>query len=206
MTVVSPKGIYEIIEHEGIVRKKYKDSKGLWTIGIGHLITTADGTKYDNVELTLDQVFALFDKDLDKYEARTNEAFKVPVKQHEFDAGVSFDFNTGAIHRATWVKTFNEGNRDLAIRQIMNWSRPPEIIDRRRKEQALFANGTYTSDQKFIEYPVKDNGYPDYSKGKLVNYTYNRVNNPPPISLPISNKPDPNWGFWRKLIWNILGV
>ncbi|MEP2947392.1 MAG: hypothetical protein ABJN11_14115 [Lentilitoribacter sp.] len=32
----SERGLAEIASHEGIVMSKYKDSVGVWTIGIGH--------------------------------------------------------------------------------------------------------------------------------------------------------------------------
>jgi lysozyme len=33
---VSTRGLAEIASHEGIVTSRYKDSVGVWTLGIGH--------------------------------------------------------------------------------------------------------------------------------------------------------------------------
>ena len=86
----------------------------------------------------------LFRRDLAGFEARVNRAFTVPLKQHEFDAAVSFDFNTGGIDRANWVELFNQGRRADAIAAIMNWSKPKEIVPRRLKEQRLFSTGLFS--------------------------------------------------------------
>ena len=73
-----------------------------------------------------------FRNDLAKYESAVNMAFKVPLKQHEFDAAVSFHYNTGAISRASWVKSFNAGKREQAIQadyeleEASRDQRPPE--------------------------------------------------------------------------------
>lgn len=148
----SERGVTALILHEGIVPGPYRDSVGVWTYGVGH--TSAAGKPYPknmkrgmpkNLDAEIDKVFSLFRADLAKYEARVNQAIKVPVEQHEFDAAVSFDYNTGAIHRATWVKSLNAGDRALAARQIMSWTKPSEIKERREAEQALFEKGTYPS-------------------------------------------------------------
>ena len=141
----SNKGLMEIIAHEAIVLSPYRDVKDIWTIGVGHtkMAGGIDPAKFRG-QLTLAGALHIFRTDLAKYERRVAKAFTRPLSQHEFDAAVSFDFNTGAIDRATWVETFNAGHRDLAIQQIMNWQKPPQIIPRRQKEQLLFASGKWT--------------------------------------------------------------
>lgn len=146
----SDKGVAALVLHEGVVPGPYLDSVGVWTYGVGHTASagapdpkTMDRGMPMDLDAELAEIFHLFRKDLAKYEARVNAAIKVPLKQHEFDAAVSFDYNTGGIHRASWVKSLNAGDRNKAISQIMNWTKPPEIIERRRSEQKLFANGIY---------------------------------------------------------------
>lgn len=147
---VSQKGIAALIAHEGIVPGPYLDSVGVWTYGIGH--TAAAG--YPNpaslprgvpadLDAALSEVFKVFADDLEAYAEAVGRAIRVPVAQHEFDAAVSFHYNTGRISTATWVKTLNAGNRALAADQIMNWRSPAEIIPRRRDEQTLFRDGVY---------------------------------------------------------------
>nr|NDG05798.1 hypothetical protein [Oxalobacteraceae bacterium] len=53
-----------IIQHEGIRNQPYKDSEGLWTVGIGHLI--GDGKTLPaewNRTFSNEEVMALFEKD-----------------------------------------------------------------------------------------------------------------------------------------------
>lgn len=147
---VSNKGIIALALHEGVVPAPYYDSVGVLTYGVGH--TSAAGEPhpmnmgYDmpkDLDVAYKKVFEVFKKDLEKYSAEVNKAIYRPMYQSEFDAAVSFHYNTGAIKRATWVKTFNAGNRALAAKQIMNWSKPKAIINRRKAEQRLFLEGIY---------------------------------------------------------------
>jgi lysozyme len=163
----SIKGMMDIIAHEAVVLSRYRDVKGIWTIGIGHT-KSAGGLNPETFtgSLTLEQALDLFRDDLARFEARVRKAFPRGLKQHEFDAAVSFDFNTGAIDRATWVETFNAGDRARAIEQIMNWSKPVQIIGRRRKEQALFASGAYSSDGTTMVYPATKAGVVRWKAGR----------------------------------------
>ena len=57
-----------IIEHEGIRYEPYKDSVGLWTVGVGHLI--GDGKTLPpeyNRKFSHEEVMAMFEKDYDKH-------------------------------------------------------------------------------------------------------------------------------------------
>lgn len=139
----SYKGRAFLAREEGCMLSAYRDSVGVWTIGIGHTSAAGPPTVAAGLRLSLDQCFDLFARDLAKYESEVNEAIKVPLKQHEFDALVSFHYNTGAIGRASFVKKLNAGDRQGATAGIMAWRKPREIIPRRRREQALLASGDY---------------------------------------------------------------
>lgn len=146
----SDRGIAALLMHEGIVPGPYRDSVGVWTVYAGH---TASAGAPDprsmprgmpaDIRTAIDEAFRIFRLDLERYERRVRGAITVPLKQHEFDAAVSFDFNTGGIFSAEWVRSLNAGNRELAAAQIMNWSKPKEIIPRRAAEQRLFNYGAY---------------------------------------------------------------
>ena len=58
--------------------------------------------------ITREEAFAILARDLPGYERRVAAALG-SVPQPVFDGGVSFDFNTGAINRASWVKAFRSG-------------------------------------------------------------------------------------------------
>ena len=164
MMKISPKGVLEIAEHEGIVLGPYLDSVNVWTYGVGHTAMAGapdpskmkrENTKTwskDRVFQELASALDLFDKDLDRYEERVRKAVKVPLKQHQFDALVSFDFNTGGIYKANLTKDLNKG--DYSGEGFMGWVRPKEIIKRRKAEQSLFQTGDYEANGSFI--PVYD--------------------------------------------------
>ena len=89
---VSERGLMAIIAHEGIVKSRYKDSVGVWTIGVGHT-KAAGGLNPETFtgELSLNEVMDLFRKDIARYEADVTKAFAgVPLIQHEFYALESF--------------------------------------------------------------------------------------------------------------------
>ena len=147
---MSDKGLIALASHEGIVPGPYKDSVGVLTYGIGHTKSAGDpdpaklpkGMPSD-LDDELIRVFDVFKRDVEKYAATVDKAITESISQEEFDAAVSFHYNTGAITSATWVKTLNKGDHSTAAAQIMNWSSPKEIIPRRTAEQVLFRDSVY---------------------------------------------------------------
>ena len=166
---MSTEGLIALIGHEGIVLSRYKDSAGIWTIGVGHT-AAAGGIKPETFTgtLSMQQAIDLLRTDIAKYERGVTKAVKVPLKQHEFDALVSFHYNTGAIGKASFVKKLNAGDRAGAIDGIMDWSKPPEIIPRREAERDLFKTGIYPAPLANT-YPATSSGKVLWGKGKRVN-------------------------------------
>lgn len=146
---VSKRGLVEIASHEGIVPMPYLDSVGVWTVGIGHAEVSGRPPNprkmARGVEISMDEVFALFKDDIASFAHGVERALTRPVKQHEFDALVSFHYNTGGFARSSIRRLINAGQMGSAADAFMMWRRPPEIIGRRRKEQSLFRTGSYTS-------------------------------------------------------------
>lgn len=110
----------------------------------------------------------IFERDIGKFETRVLNAFKRELSQSQFDAAVSFDFNTGGIHRASWVNQFNQGHEHAARRSFMKWRKPREIIPRRQAECNLYFDGTYSSDGKVNVYRATSKGKVLWSSGKRV--------------------------------------
>lgn len=145
----SKAGLIELVGHEGVTTKKYRDSKGVWTIGIG-----ATGTEVPNItslplahEITIEGAFNLFKKSIVKYEQAVNKALKVNISQNIFDSLVSWCYNVGIgwPKRSTIVRLLNNGvtdNRKLH-RALMLFKKPPEIRKRRRREANLLTTGLY---------------------------------------------------------------
>lgn len=175
---ISTKGALEISEHEGIVPVPYFDSVGMLTWGVGHT-KNAGGINPAEIDMAMptgaalneaiDMAISVFKDDLEKYADRINKAFPMELAQHEFDALVSMDFNTGmaswrsaAGNPAAVVRHMRAGNRTKAAQAFMGWLRPPELRKRRTAEMNLFITGNYDGNGDYI--PVwKTNG-----KGKLI--------------------------------------
>lgn len=151
----SPEGLVTIARKEGLVVAPYRDSVNVLTWGVGHTAAAGDPdpaklpmgmplTRQAMSDAIADALHQ-FSVDLGKYEARVNDAVKVPLEQHEFDALVSFDFNTGGIYKAKLTQSLNRGDKRRAGEQFMGWLKPPEIRGRRTAEQQLFMTGDYGS-------------------------------------------------------------
>lgn len=144
------RGLLALIRHEGVVPGPYLDVKDVWTFGIGH--TAAAGPPDParmprgmpaDLDAGIREAFRLFRTDLAAYEAEVLRAVKVPLKTHEFDALVSFHYNTGGIAKAALTRHLNAGNRAAATAAFMGWLRPAAIRPRREAERDLFAKGIY---------------------------------------------------------------
>lgn len=155
---MSPQGLVFLMQREGIVLPSYKDSVGVWTIGVGHTAAADAGVKPGpGVRLrSVREAMDLFTRDIVKYERDVTRVIKVTVAQHEFDALTSFHYNTGAISKANLTKHLNKGNRAAAAAAFMGYVKPPEITGRRKLEQRLFETGDYGDLRQvlvYTEYP-----------------------------------------------------
>ena len=132
---MTDRGLLALARHEGLVPGPYRDSTGTWTFGIGH--TAAAGPPDpatmprgmpDELDAGIREAFRLFRRDLARYEADVRRAVTVPLQPHEFDALVSFHFNSGGIARAALTRHLNAGDREAAARAFLNWRKPASII------------------------------------------------------------------------------
>jgi lysozyme len=91
-------------------------------------------------------VLRILREDLGKrFEPAVRDTIKTPLKDHQFDALVSFAFNigTGGFRDSTVAKRLNAKDFAGAADAMLMWRRPPEIVPRRRRERELFLNATY---------------------------------------------------------------
>ncbi len=166
----SDRGLLALIRHEGVVPGPYLDVKGVWTFGIGHTAAAGPpdpalmprGMPADH-DAGIREAFRVFRADLARYEAEVLRAVKVPLAQHEFDALVSFHYNTGGIARATLTKHLNAGDRAAAADAFMNWLKPAVLRPRREAERDLFRHGRYPSGTLPV-WAVDAGGRVDFSK------------------------------------------
>ena len=128
-----------IIKFEGKRNKAYKDTQGLWTIGVGHLIKP-DEQHLINTVLTDEQVNALLKHDLGWCDAAITSSVKVPLNQNQYDALYSLCFNIGAngFKNSSVVKRLNAGDYAGAAEAFLMWNKPAVLIPRRQKEKMLF--------------------------------------------------------------------
>lgn len=169
-TRTTDSGQLALIRHEGIVPGPYLDVKNVWTFGIGH---TAEAGPPDpatmprgmpaDLEAGIRESFRLFRSDLAAYEAEVRRAVKVPLAPHEFDALVSFHYNTGGIAKAALTRHLNAGDRQAAAEAFLNWRRPASIIPRRESERDLFRHGRYPGGSIPV-WSVDRNGRVDFSR------------------------------------------
>ena len=140
---------------EGKRSKPYKDSAGLWTIGIGHLITLSESTSgkiyikgygvFYQLGLSDQEIYDLLEQDLDCAEVAINAWVHVPLSQNQFDALCSFVFNVGvnAFQHSTLLKMLNNGLYNDIPGQLERWNKIHGIVseglkNRREKEIELW--------------------------------------------------------------------
>ena len=167
---MTDRGLLALARHEGLVPGPYRDATGTWTFGIGH---TAAAGPPDPVEMprgmpedldaTIREAFRLFRTDLARYEVEVRRAVTVPLAPHEFDALVSFHYNTGGIARAALTRHLNAGDREAAAKAFLNWRRPASVIPRREAEGDLFRDGRYPTGRIPV-WSVDAQGRVDFSR------------------------------------------
>ncbi len=149
---ISKNGLAEITGYEGICTAPYVDSGGEWTFGIGH--TRFDGApdpRYmeKGVDHPLEEIFALFQARIGKYVKGVSNVLTVDVTQAQFDALVSFHFNTGAIAHSTLLTRVNGHYGASSIASAFGmWNHDngkvvPGLTKRRAQEARLFNEGIY---------------------------------------------------------------
>lgn len=146
---MTPQGRAVLAEEEGgHVLTAYLDSARVWTISVG--LTAASGVVKPHRGMVISQAESerLFALALPKYERRTARAMPM-AKPHEFDGGCSFDFNTGAINRATWVTYLAEDQPVRAEQSLKLWNKAGGktirgLINRRAREANMIFRNEYS--------------------------------------------------------------
>ena len=152
---MSEHGLGLLEKWEGFELKVYKDSAGLPTIGVGHLLTKSERTSGKIVingvsvkyfeGLTNQQVLDLLSQDVKPAEQAVNNSVKVALNQNQFDALVSFAFNVGiaAFTTSTLLKLLNQQQYAEVPKQLLRWVRSggqivQGLLNRRQNEISLW--------------------------------------------------------------------
>lgn len=150
MLSTSDKGMNVIRAFEGVALRAYRDPVGVWTIGYG--LTNMDKGIPWTIKAGLTITRAEAEKWLgtslkNNYEPSVRSTLANPT-QAQFDAGVSFHYNTGAIRKATWPKNLNAGDMPAARLSILSWNKAggkvlAGLTRRRKREWAMIESGNY---------------------------------------------------------------
>lgn len=154
-TKLSPSGYDFIARWEGLELKAYRDSAGLWTIGIGHLLTRSELSsgkiyigglmvKWRN-GISEQEAYTLFEQDASKTIQAIRSGVTALINQNHFDALVSWTFNVGvgAFSNSTLLRLLNQKQYGMAAKQFERWiwsgGRIVQgLINRRKAERELF--------------------------------------------------------------------
>lgn len=142
---ISAAGIALIKRFEGFSATPYRCPAGYRTIGYGHLARAHTPQQVSEAEAE-----ELLRGDVRLAEAAVARLITRPLRQHQFDALVSFTFNlgAGALQRSRLRRVINRGADSEAPREFMRWiyaqNRPlPGLIARRIEEARIYVENQY---------------------------------------------------------------
>ena len=150
LTAIGPHGLALIKQFEGCARRR-KDGRfeaypdpatgaAPWTIGWG---ATGAGIR-EGVVWTQAECDARLARDLERYSRDVTKAVgTAPTSQNQFDALVSFHYNTGAIAKASLTRFHVAGRFGDAAAEFGKWvnaagKRLPGLVRRRSAEAKLY--------------------------------------------------------------------
>lgn len=112
---------------EGLVLSVYPDpgSGGApWTAGYGH----TGGDVAPGMKVTQEMADHWLSIDLAFAEKRVRALVTRAITQHEFDALVDFEYNTGHLHGSTLLKLVNAGDHDGALHEFGRWTLAQGVV------------------------------------------------------------------------------
>jgi len=141
----SPNGRAFIEAFEGKFLHTYDDGTGVLTIGYGHTSAAGPPPVLRGQTITDMQCDAILANDLAAVEKNVDRYIKVPMTQPQFDALVSFDFNTGDLAKSSIDDKINSGNSSAAMATLLQYDhaggRQMDGLIRRRHAEVLMFNG-----------------------------------------------------------------
>lgn len=131
----SPAGIQTLEAREGVRTQAYQDTRGIWTIGVGH----TGPEVHAGLVWSATQIADTLAADVGWAEAEVNKYVTVPMAQNQFDALVSFTFNIGktGFDHSSALRDFNNGVIKAA-NDLLMWETPPVLKGRREGERLQF--------------------------------------------------------------------
>jgi len=173
----SKNGIKFLIREEGSRLKAYQDSRGIWTIGVGHTSAAGLPKVTPFLKISKEEEETILLRDLKDSEEGILKLLKVSVNQNEFDALVSLVHNIGIpqFTGSSVLRLLNKNDRTGAANAFLLWKKAGKDLDillgRRKRERELFLTPytTKPSDvpkptQKPVEAPPKTPELPPYQE------------------------------------------
>ena len=150
---ISQEGVTLIKHYEGCPKDtdgnavSYRCPANKPTIGYGSLKLIDGSPVKDNMSITMQEAEDLLTHELKQYQEYINDMVKVPLKQNEFDALVSWVFNLGPsnLSSSTLLNRLNNKMWDDVPNQIKRWNKAggevKQGLVRRREAEALLFEG-----------------------------------------------------------------
>lgn len=137
-----------MLSEEAIVLTSYNDGTGTMTIGAGHTAAAGDPNPRSGMKISLTEAINIYRSDIAAVEREVAKAVHVSLSQNQFDALVSWHFNTGAIGSATLTTKLNAGDVNGAAAEFSHWNKSKGkvldgLIARRVRETAMFDKAEY---------------------------------------------------------------
>lgn len=136
-----------LIGFEGLKLKAYQDSAGIWTIGIGTIKYPNGKTVQMGDTCTKEEAYQYCEHDLSGF-IKDVDRLAPNVNQNQFNALVSFQYNTGSLAGSTLLKRVNGAAGDIREAFLM-WVKAKDpktgkkvtvqgLVNRRNKEADLY--------------------------------------------------------------------
>ena len=193
----SKRGQIAILSHEAIVLTRYKDSAGIWTIGVGVTAMAKAAINPDTFtgQITLVEAVRMFADILPKYERGVNAAlakYGLTATQHEYDALVSLCYNLGSAPVGRFCHIWRDNGKEAAASKMMEYvraggKRVEGLVTRRKHEVEMFMEGDYGSGRVSV-YTASKAGKIDWKSGRLVDARDLLIGREIPVPTP---RPDP---------------
>jgi lysozyme len=142
---ISEHGLTFIKENEGVRDYVYRDSAGLKTAGVGHLLVQNERQLEVGARVTTEQIDTWLKHDLAAATEAVNDLVSVSLTQNQFDALVDFVFNVGvkAFTHSTLLVNLNSSDFEKVALQLLTWVHAggrlvPGLVARRHREKTLF--------------------------------------------------------------------
>ncbi len=202
---------------EGEKLSAYKDSVGIWTIGVGHTLAAGAPEVKAGMKITAAQSDEILARDLEAVEKDVTDVVKVPLNQNQFDdlSSLHFNIGPGSFRSATLLKKLNAKDYAGAADQFLVWNKGTingkkvainGLTIRRKDERAQFLSTTIDEAPAPDQHP---NSSPPSSRSRSLMETGSALSSRQ--SLPFSrgkkhDRLDPHRALYFHWLAGVLGA